>query len=129
MIVGLPHSPLCAGNGGLGRGIPRWPSMDAIMAVSSPQTKAPAPSITSHFMERPVPKTFFPRMPSRSASATARTHALDGQRILGAHIDQRLVSANGPRRNHHAFNHAMRVAFHHRAVHERARDRLRRRCR
>ena len=43
--VGLPHRPDCAGNGGRKRGIPRRPSTDAISAVSSPQTKAPAPSL------------------------------------------------------------------------------------
>ena len=41
--VGLPHSPCCAGNGGLGTGMPRRPSMERMRAVSSPQTKAPAP--------------------------------------------------------------------------------------
>ena len=42
-IVGFSHRPLCAGNGGRGRGIPRLPSIDLISAVSSPQTNAPAP--------------------------------------------------------------------------------------
>src|SRR5215831_2276135 len=41
--VGHPHSPLSAGNGGRGRGVPRLPSTDIISAVSSPQTNAPAP--------------------------------------------------------------------------------------
>jgi hypothetical protein len=45
MSVGLPHKPDCAGNGGRKRGIPRRTSTDAIRAVSSPQTKAPAPSL------------------------------------------------------------------------------------
>ena len=45
MRVGLPHKPDCAGNGGRNRGIPRRPSTDAIRAVSSPQTNAPAPSL------------------------------------------------------------------------------------
>ena len=31
-------------NGGRGRGMPRLPSMERIRAVSSPQTKAPAPN-------------------------------------------------------------------------------------
>src|SRR4249919_896739 len=44
MFVGLPHRPFCAGNGGLGRGRPASPSREAINAVSSPQTNAPAPS-------------------------------------------------------------------------------------
>src|SRR5579862_8619996 len=44
IFVGFPHSPFCAGNGGLGLGLPASPSSEAINAVSSPQTKAPAPS-------------------------------------------------------------------------------------
>src|ERR1035438_10548629 len=42
--VGLPHNPLTAGYGGRGFGVPRRPSIDAISAVSSPHTNAPAPS-------------------------------------------------------------------------------------
>ena len=45
MLVGLPQRPETAGNGGRERGMPRRPSMLAIRAVSSPQTKAPAPSL------------------------------------------------------------------------------------
>src|SRR5579862_8536745 len=41
--VGCPHNPLSGGYGGLGTGWPRLPSIDAISAVSSPQTYAPAP--------------------------------------------------------------------------------------
>ena len=40
---GRCQRPLTAGNGGLARGMPRLPSMDAMSAVSSPQTNAPAP--------------------------------------------------------------------------------------
>src|ERR1035441_5633620 len=43
MRVGQPHRPETAGYGGRGRGWPRSPSMEAIRAVSSPQTNAPAP--------------------------------------------------------------------------------------
>ena len=45
MRVGLPQRPDCAGKGGRKRGMPRRPSTEAIRAVSSPQTKAPAPSL------------------------------------------------------------------------------------
>ena len=38
-----PRPPFTAGKGGRGRGIPRLPSMEFSRAVSSPQTKAPAP--------------------------------------------------------------------------------------
>jgi hypothetical protein len=43
--VGLPQRPDTAGKGGRGRGSPRLPSIEARRAVSSPQTKAPAPSL------------------------------------------------------------------------------------
>src|SRR4030042_1563282 len=45
IFVGLPHNPDIAGKGGRDRGIPRLPSMEDIKAVSSPQTKTPAPSL------------------------------------------------------------------------------------
>src|SRR5512140_2888682 len=47
MLVGLPRRPFWAGNGGRVRGRPALPSREAMSAVSSPQTKAPAPSTSS----------------------------------------------------------------------------------
>src|SRR5690348_896967 len=41
MLVGCPHKPFCAGNGGRGRGRPANPSSEAMSAVSSPHTNAP----------------------------------------------------------------------------------------
>ena len=43
-----------------------------------------------------------------------------GHRILGAHVDESLIRAHGVSGNRHAFNHAMRIAFHDAAIHERA---------
>ena len=43
MTVGRPQSPLTAGKGGRGEGMPRLPSIDSIIADSSPQIYAPAP--------------------------------------------------------------------------------------
>ena len=63
MLVGLPQRPETAGKGGRVRGMPRRPSMDAIKAVSSPQTKAPAPSLTLRWNDHPEPSTSSPRMP------------------------------------------------------------------
>ncbi len=71
MDVGLPHTPATAGNGGLGEGMPRLPSMEAIRAVSSPQTNAPAPRRISRSKSKPEPKMSLPRKPSSSASAMA----------------------------------------------------------
>ena len=45
-IVGFWNRPDTAGNGGRGRGMPRLPSTEAMSAVSSPQTNAPAPIFT-----------------------------------------------------------------------------------
>ena len=46
IVVGWPNAPETAGNGGLMRGFPRFPSSDSINAVSSPQMYAPAPLCT-----------------------------------------------------------------------------------
>jgi hypothetical protein len=63
MLVGLPYRPFWAGNGGRVRGRPEWPSSEAISAVSSPHTKAPAPSTISISNAKPRPSTFSPRKP------------------------------------------------------------------
>ncbi len=71
ITVGFPNSPDSAGKGGFGLGIPLWPSIDVIRAVSSPQTKAPAPSITWISRSWPVPKIPLPSMPLSIASLIA----------------------------------------------------------
>ena len=71
MLVGFPHRPFWAGNGGRGRGCPRRPSMEAKSAVSSPQTNAPAPSNTWRRKEKPDPRMSSPRRPSSSACRIA----------------------------------------------------------
>src|ERR1019366_6058771 len=47
--------------------------------------------------------------------------ALDGQRIFGAHIEVTFGSADGKGSDQHAFQHAVRIALEHAAVHECAR--------
>ena len=64
MLVGLPHKPDCAGNGGRGMGWPRRPSMDRMSAVSSPHTNAPAPMRSSMSKSKPLSKMFLPSTPS-----------------------------------------------------------------
>ena len=57
--VGFPNNPSFAGNGGFNLGWPRLPSIDSKSAVSSPQTKAPAPSLISKSKSNPEFHIFF----------------------------------------------------------------------
>ena len=52
-------------------GVPRLPSMEAMRAVSSPQTKAPAPMRRSMRKLKPVSKILLPRNWSRAACLMA----------------------------------------------------------
>jgi len=46
--------------------------------------------------------------------------AADGQRIFGAHVNETFAGAHGIGGDGHAFENAVRIAFEHAAVHERA---------
>src|ERR1700722_3738754 len=61
MMVGQPYSPTTAGNGGLIRGYPRFPSSDSISADSSPHSYAPAPVCVASSKSKPEPMIFLPR--------------------------------------------------------------------
>ncbi len=71
MVVGFPQSPLCTGCGGRRRGMPRRPSIEAISAVSSPQTKAPAPRLIETSKPKPVPRMSSPSRPRSRACSSA----------------------------------------------------------
>ena len=63
ITVGFSNNPLVEGKGGRGRGIPLFPSMLWIRAVSSPQTNAPAPILINKSNEKFVPATLEPNNP------------------------------------------------------------------
>ena len=63
ITVGFSHKPETTGYGGLGFGIPRFPSIEAINAVSSPQTKAPAPFLIFKSKLKSLFKIFLPSKP------------------------------------------------------------------
>ena len=71
IIVGLPHTPHLAGYGGLDIGLPLLPSIEAINAVSSPHTKAPAPRRISILNLKPVPRILSPNQLSSLACLIA----------------------------------------------------------
>ena len=118
--VGQPHRPLSAGNGGRGRGVPRLPSIEAISAVSSPQTKAPAPMRMSMLKLNGDSKMPLPSRPSCLACLMAICRRLIASGYSRAHVDEALVRADGVGGDGHAFEHAVRIAFQDAAVHERA---------
>jgi hypothetical protein len=51
--------------------MPRWPSIEAISAVSSPHTKAPAPRLICRSKLNPDPRTFGPSRPRSLACRMA----------------------------------------------------------
>src|SRR5438876_9708709 len=63
MVVGCAKTPDTAGNGGLMRGLPRLPSMEFIIAVSSPQMYAPAPRCSTMSTRLPLPYALAPSAP------------------------------------------------------------------
>ena len=66
--VGFSHKPFSTVRGGLTRGMPRLPSMEAVRAEPSPQTKAPAPRLMWRWKEKSVPRMLSPRRPASSSS-------------------------------------------------------------
>src|SRR4030042_6553170 len=66
-LLGLSQRPLSVVWIYLALGSPTFPSMEAIRAVDSPQTKAPPPRNRSTWKEKPESKIFSPRSPASSA--------------------------------------------------------------
>ena len=90
MAVGLPSMPFCTGNGGRWRGSPILPSTERISAVSSPQTKAPAPRTMSMSKEKPGAQDVLAQQAQLARLAQGDDQVLDGQRILVADVDDAL---------------------------------------
>lgn len=63
-VVGQPKTPTSAGNGGFSLGLPCFPSIDSMSAVSSPQMYAPAPRCMKTSKSYPEPQAFLPSKPA-----------------------------------------------------------------
>ena len=121
MMVGLPHRPATAGKGGRGRGMPRCPSIEAISAVSSPQTKAPAPFLDLDVEIEPRAQDVLAQQAALARPAPMRhPQPLQRQRILGAAVDVAQAGPDGVAGDQHALQQRMGIALQQRAVHERA---------
>jgi hypothetical protein len=72
--------------------MPRWPSIEAISAVSSPHTKAPAPRLID-------------------------ARVLDRERVFHADVDVAVLRADREGPDQHSLDHAVRVPLQHAAIH------------
>ncbi len=70
--------------------------------------------------ESPLPRHVVAEVAALGGLADGLAHALDGERILGADVEERLVRADGVRGDGEPLEDAVRVRFEHHAVHERA---------
>ena len=112
--------PTRPGTAGAGRGVPRPPSIDAISAVSSPHTNAPAPSRTSTSNENWVSMHGRAEVAVLRGLADRLAQPGNGERVLRAAVDVAGARADRVGRDRHALEHPVRVALQHGAVHERA---------
>ena len=100
------------------RGMPRLPSMEAVRALPSPQTKAPAPWFTWSRKAKSAAQDVFAQKAELLRLGDGGLQAADGQGILRPDVDVALVGPGGHARDHHALQHAVGVALHDGAVHE-----------
>ncbi len=100
--------------------MPRRPSIEASSAVSSPQTNAPAPSFTDKFEAEVGPHHALAQQAALPAALEGLVDPLDGQRILGADVEEALVGPDRVGGDAHPFDDAVGERFQQHAVHERA---------
>ena len=101
--------------------MPRLPSSEAMSAVSSPQTNAPAPRRTSTLKLKSVPRIFSPSSPAARRLADRPLDALDGQRVFGPDVEEAGLGADGVAADQHPLQDGVRVALQDAAVHVGAR--------
>ena len=80
-----------------GVGVPRRPSIEAISAVSSPQTNAPAPSRISTSKLKGVLQIVVAEQAAPPRLANGRGQPRNRERILRAHVDEALARAHARR--------------------------------
>ena len=101
--------------------MPRRPSTEAISAVSSPQTNAPAPSTTLRRNGKPAPSKDAPSQPRFSISASAARKRRTASGIFVADIENPVVRADRHRGQRQPLDDAKGKRLENHAVHERAR--------
>ena len=101
----------------LARGSPARPSMEAIRAVDSPQTKAPPPRLIWMSKRKAGAQDVLAQQAHLARRLDGQGDVLDGQGVLVAHVDVALAGADGIGADDHPLQHRMGVAFQQAAVH------------
>ena len=95
--------------------------MEAMSAVSSPQTKAPAPSFTLIIEIETFAEDVLAEEPALLRLLDRKVQPLHGKRILRPDVDVAVRRADGIGADDHALDHRMGISLDDRPVHERAR--------
>lgn len=90
---------------------PFLPSIEAIRAVSSPQTKAPAPFLDMNLEVKPGIEDILTQQAHRFGLFYCYTQTFDSERIFCAHVDITLISANYLTTDCHAFQYFMWISL------------------
>ncbi len=98
--------------------MPRRPSIEASIAVSSPQTNAPAPSLIDNSREKSLAQHALAQQSSLPAALERFVDPRDRQRILGPDIEEPFVGADRLGGDAHPFDNAVGERFEQHAVHE-----------
>ena len=99
-------------------GSPTRPSMEAKRAVSSPQTKAPAPRLIWTSKVKARAQDVFAQEPQAPGLFDGDSQVLDRQRIFHAHIDITLAGPQGEGPDNHPLQNGMGITLHEGPVHE-----------
>ena len=119
--VGLRNAPSIAGNGGLIRGQPRFPSRLSISPVSSPQIYAPAPRCSQTSRLKPRAVDVLAQVPGRARLGDRRLEDLVGLDVLEPKIDVGRGGLGGEAGDQDPLEELVRVLLHEQPVVERRR--------
>ena len=123
-IVGLRNAPSMAGNGGLIRGQPRFPSSDSMRPVSSPQMYAAAPRVEVDVAVEAFAEDVLAGQIGRVEFVDRLLQNAVGVAVLVADVEVRRLRLDRVASEEDAFEHLVRILLHEDAVVEGTRLRL-----
>ena len=119
--VGLPQSPFTEDRAGVVPDCPRRPSMEAIRAVSSPQTKRACAKAHDDIEVPSGAQDVFPRGgPVCAPDRWPCAHASPARGYSAADVEESALRPHGVATDHEPFEDRVGIPFEDAAVHERA---------